>query len=151
MSGNPMEEHMPIFESPGQFSALLVELWETVLGNETTSELVRSSRMSVLTSFHEPELLFWVGSEGVFSGEEANRDAAIRLEMTANTAHDIYSKKVDLATALGTGVVRAKGPAMKLMQLGPLLLGVIDEYPGVCQRHGVLKQGKSSDGHESLT
>lgn len=128
---------MQIFESPQQLSTVLVELWETVLRDDATLELVRTSNLSVLTSFREPELLFWVGDEGVISGEEANRGASIRLEMSADTAHDIYSNKLDLATALGTGVVRARGPAMKLMQLGPLLLGAIGEYPGICQRYGI--------------
>jgi len=128
---------MLTFESSQQLNTVLVDLWETVLKDDSTRELVRASQLSVLTCFREPELLFWVGGEGVISGEEANKDAAIRLEMSADTAHDIYSNKLDLATALGTGVVRARGPAMKLMQLGPLLAGVTGEYPRVCQRHGI--------------
>ncbi len=128
---------MPTFEGSQQLGSVLVELWETVLKDDATREEVRVSNLSVITSLREPELLVWVGHEGVFSGEAANKNAAIRLEMTADTAHDVYSKKLDLATALVAGSIRAKGPAMKLLQLGPLLGRVYGEYPAVCQRHGI--------------
>ena len=126
---------MPIFKDAEQLSSLLKELWENVLEDEDAAEQMRKAGISVLTALRDPEVSIWVGPGKVVTGEEARDEAVIRLEMTADTAHDIYLKKVNLATALGTGKVKAKGPAMKLIQMASLLKGVYAEYPKLCQKY----------------
>ena len=126
---------MPVFEDADQLSSLLKELWENVLEDKDVAEQIRKAGISVLTAFRDPEAFIWVGAGKVVAGEKAKGDAVIRLEMTADTAHDIYLKKLNLATALGTGKVKAKGPAMKLVQMASLLKRVYEEYPKLCQKY----------------
>ena len=128
---------MAVFKDTEQLSSLLKELWENVLQDEGSAEQIRKAGISVRTAFHDPEAFIWVGAGKVVSGEEAKGDAVIRLEMTGDTAHDIYLKKVNLATALGTGKVKAKGPAMKLIQMASLLKSVYAEYPKLCQKYDI--------------
>ena len=126
---------MAVFKDEEQMSAIVKELWENVLEGEDAAEQVRKAGLSVLTAFRDPEVYLWVGAGKVVTGDEAKGDALIRLEMTADTAHDIYLKKLNLATALGTGKVKAKGPAMKLVQMASLLNRVYEEYPKLCQKY----------------
>ena len=126
---------MAVFKDAEQMSSIVKELWENVLEDEEAAEQVRKAGLSVLTAFRDPEVHLWVGAGKVVAGEEAKGDALIRLDMTADTAHDIYLKKLNLATALGTGKVKAKGPAMKLVQMASLLKRVYEEYPRLCQKY----------------
>ena len=126
---------MAVFKDEEQMSAIVKELWENVLEGEDAAEQVRKAGLSVLTAFRDPEVYLWVGPGKVVTGDEAKADALIRLEMTADTAHDIYLKNLNLATALGTGKVKAKGPAMKLIQMASLLKRVYEEYPKLCQKY----------------
>ena len=128
---------MPIFKDAEQLSSLLKELWENVLEDEDAAEQMKKAGLSVLTAFRDPEVHLWVGTGKVVVGEEAKGDALIRLEMTADTAHDIYLKNLNLATALGTGKVKAKGPAVKLIQMAALLKRVYEEYPKLCKKHNL--------------
>jgi hypothetical protein len=115
----------------------LKELWETVFEDPNVVSQLKKVGMTVLTVFREPEACIWVGPGRVLAGEEAKVEAVIRLEMTGDTAHDIYLKKVNLAAALGTGKVKAKGPAMKLIQMATLLKRVYREYPQLCEKHNI--------------
>ena len=126
---------MAVFKDEEQMSAIVKELWENVLEDEDAAEQVRKAGLSVLTAFRDPEVYLWVGAGKVVTGDEAKADALIRLEMTADTAHDIYLKNLNLATALGTGKVKAKGPAMKLIQMASLLKSVYAEYPKLCRKY----------------
>ena len=126
---------MAVFKGAEQMSSIVKELWENVLEDEDAAEQVRKAGLSVLTAFRDPEVYLWVGAGKVVTGDEAKADALIRLEMTADTAHDIYLKNLNLATALGTGKVKAKGPAMKLIQMASLLKRVYEEYPKLCQKY----------------
>lgn len=128
---------MAVFKDAGQMSSIVKELWENVLEDEDAAEQVRKAGLSVLTAFRDPEVYLWVGAGKVVTGDEAKADALIRLEMTADTAHDIYLKNLNLATALGTGKVKAKGPAMKLVQMASLLKSVYSEYPKLCRKYGI--------------
>jgi len=128
---------MAVFKDTEQLSSLLKELWEKVLQDEDSAKQIRKAGISVRTTFHDPEAFIWVGAEKVLAGEEAKVDALIRLEMSADTAHDIYLKNLNLATALGTGKVKAKGPAMKLVQMASLLKRVYEEYPKLCKKHNL--------------
>jgi len=126
---------MAVFKDAEQMSSIVKELWKNVLEDEDAAEQVRKAGLSVLTAFRDPQVYLWVGAGKVVTGDEAKADALIRLEMTADTAHDIYLKNLNLATALGTGKVKAKGPAMKLVQMASLLKRVYEEYPKICKNH----------------
>jgi putative sterol carrier protein len=128
---------MPIFKDSNQLTSLLKELWETIFEDNDVVEQIRKSNLTVFTVLHDPEASIWVGPGIVITGEEAKREAVIRLELTGDTAHDIYLKKVNLATALGTGKVKVKGPAMKLIQMVPLLKNVYREYPRLCEKYNI--------------
>jgi hypothetical protein len=128
---------MAVFKDAEQMSSIVKELWENVLEDEDAAEQVRKAGLSVLTAFRDPEVYLWVGAGKVVTGDEAKADALIRLEMTADTAHYIYLKNLNLATALGTGKVKAKGPAMKLVQMASLLKSVYAEYPKICRKHDI--------------
>jgi len=126
---------MAVFKDAEQMGSIVKELWENVLEDDDAAEQVRKAGLSVFTAFRDPEVDLWVAAGKVLVGEEAKADALIRLEMAADTAHDIYLKKVNLATALGTGKVKAKGPAIKLVQMASLLKRVYAEYPELCRKY----------------
>jgi putative sterol carrier protein len=128
---------MAVFKDAEQMSSIVKELWENVLEDEDAAEQAKKAGLSVLTAFHDPEVHLWVAAGKVVVGEPAKADALIRLEMAADTAHDIYLKNLNLATALGTGKVKAKGPAMKLVQMASLLKRVYEEYPRLCRKHNL--------------
>ena len=128
---------MAVFKDAEQMGSIVKELWDKVLEDEDAAEQVRKAGLSVFTAFRDPEVHLWVGAGKVVVGEAAKADALIRLEMAADTAHDIYLKNLNLATALGMGKVKAKGPAMKLVQMASLLKRVYEEYPKLCKKHNL--------------
>ena len=73
----------------------------------------------------------------VLTGDAANRDAVITMELSGDTVHAFWLKKLKLPVALATRKIKSKGPIPKVLKILPFLKPVFELYPQYCQKHGL--------------
>ena len=113
------------------------ELWETVLKDEDLAALVRKNGLTVLTTFRDPEFFLWISPDEVITGDAANKDALIKLNMTWEVGTNLYSDKLGLTPAISSGQMKVRGPMLKLMKIVPLLKKAHSLWPDVCKKYNI--------------
>jgi len=63
------------------------------------------------------------------------------IELAADTLHDILMGQLSLRTALGSGLLRIRGPAMKALALADLFRRGQAVYPEVLRERGLVTEG----------
>ena len=128
---------MPIFENEGQLYEVFGGLWKELLAEDKFNARLKKSRLTLKFITKEPDGCMWVSHDRVLTGDEANLDALITLQLPSDMAHEFWLDKLNLGTALKSPEVKVKGPLPKLMAMLPLLKSVYKKYPEHCQKHGL--------------
>ncbi|MEW2396337.1 SCP2 sterol-binding domain-containing protein [Streptomyces sp. NPDC046862] len=127
---------MPTFQSSDQATRIFTHLFEILLKDETFTQRMRESRISLHLIQSKPDVELHVTPDGVMAGAPA-QPAAIRLKMSSDTAHDLWLGKLLMPVAVATGKVRIKGNVAKVLEFVPLLRPAFDQYPDIARAEGL--------------
>lgn len=128
---------MTKFNDAEQVALMAKELWETVLNDEESAEMVRKNGLTVFTEFSDPEAYIWISPDKVIIGEAAQKKSVIKLSMAWEVANDLYSDNLGLTEAISSGKMKVKGPLLKLMKIVPLLKKAHIIWPDVCKKNSL--------------
>ena len=120
-----------------QVASMAKELWETVLSDKPSAEMVRKNGLTVFTEFSNPEAYIWISPDKVIVGEGAKQEAVIKLRMAWEVANDLYSDNLGLTEAISSGKMKVNGPLLKLMKIVPLLKKAHAIWPDVCKKNNL--------------
>lgn len=87
----------------------------------------------------DPNGYLWVSHDKVLTGDEANQDAVITMELSGDTTHKFWLKQISLPVALATRKIKSKGPIPKVLKILPFLKPVYQNYPEYCEKYGLPK------------
>ena len=128
---------MPIFQNEDHLYEVFGGLWKELLAEEKFNARLKKSKLTLKVSTKEPVGCMWVAHDKVLTGDEANLNALITLELPADMAHSFWLDKLNLGDALKSPEVKVKGPLPKLMAMLPLLKSVYKKYPEYCKKYGL--------------
>ncbi|MFH1032911.1 MAG: hypothetical protein V1806_00260 [Pseudomonadota bacterium] len=128
---------MPVFQNSQQMLDMLKDLWTHVVFESPFGAKLREYEITYKFVISDPAGYLWVGPEQVLIGEEANLDAVITMELSGDTVHAFWLKKLQLPVALATRKIKSKGPIPKVLKILPFLKPVYEKYPEYCAKHGI--------------
>lgn len=128
---------MPVFKDSQQMLAMLKELWSHVVFETEFGQKLKDYEITYKFIIKDPDGYLWVSHEEVIAGDEANRDGVITMELSGDTVHKFWLKKLSLPVALATRKIKSKGPIPKVLKILPFLKPVYQKYPEYCQKHGI--------------
>ena len=128
---------MPVFKDADQMYEVLEDVWnyaikETELGNK-----LKEYEVNYKFILKEPNGYLFIDHDKVVSGDEANRDAVITMELSGDTVHKFWLKQINLPVALATRKIKSKGPIPKVLKMLPFLKPVYELYPQYCEKYGL--------------
>ena len=128
---------MPAFKDSEQMLNMFKDLWSQIVFETEFGQKLKEYEISYKFIIKEPDGYLWVNHEEVIVGNEANRDGVITMELSGDTAHAFWLKKINLPVALATRKIKSRGPIPKVLKILPFLKPVYEEYPKYCRMHGV--------------
>ena len=128
---------MPTFENAEKMLEMLVPLWEYVISETEFGPKLKEYDISYKFIIKDPNAYLWVGHDKVVTGDEANQDAVITMELSGDTVHNFWLKKIKLPVALATRKIKSKGPIPKVLKILPYLKPVYEQYPKFCEKYGI--------------
>ena len=128
---------MPVFKDTEQMYEMLGDLWNHIISDTEVGKKMEEYEISYKFVITQPDGYLWVSHEKVLTGDEANQDAVITMELSGDTVHDFWLRKIKLPVALATKKIKSKGPIPKVLKMLPFLKTVHEEYPEYCKKHGL--------------
>jgi len=128
---------MGVFRDTNHMNEFLENLWKHIVFQSGLGEKMRGLGVSLKYVITEPDGYLLVDSDHVITGKEANRDADITMELSGDTIHQFWLKKLSLPVALATRKIKSKGPIPKVLQMLPALKPIYDIFPEYCKKHGL--------------
>ncbi|MBI5582657.1 MAG: hypothetical protein HY892_02430 [Deltaproteobacteria bacterium] len=128
---------MPVFKDSQQMLEMLKDLWSHVVFQTEFGQKLKDYGITYKFIITEPNGYLWVGPEEVITGDEANRDGVITMELSGDTVHKFWLKRISLPVALATRKIKSKGPIPKVLKILPFLKPVYEKYPEYCSKHGI--------------
>jgi len=128
---------MRVFQDSQQMYAFLEDLWKFVVFESGLGEKMRDYEVSIKYCITEPDGYLYVDSDNVITGREANRDAVITMELSGDTIHKFWLKKISLPVALATKKIKSRGPIPTVLKMLPALKPVHQAYPQFCEKHNL--------------
>ncbi len=127
---------MAVFQSTEKMYKILGELFETLLSNETVAPKFKEQNVVIRFVMKDPKGEIWLLPEGkVVCGVPEGVKATITMELSGDTAHNFWLKKISMPVALAKGLIKAKGPLPKVLKLLPLLNPAYEAYPEIARKH----------------
>jgi len=115
----------------------LEDLWKHIVFEAGLGEKLRDYGVSYRYKLTDPDGYLYIDADNVITGEEANRDAVLRMEMSGDTVVLFWLKKISLPVALATRKIKAKGPIPKVLKMTPALKPIYPIFPDFCRKHNV--------------
>ena len=128
---------MPIYTDAKTAYAVFGRLFQILSEDETFTNRLRDSNLSVRLIHTNPDAVIYVSPEGVKLGEDAPATAAVNIKMSSDTAHKLWNGTLLMPAALATGKVRIKGKVANVLELVPILQPAFDRYPEIAAQQGV--------------
>ncbi len=128
---------MRVFNDSQQMLAMLKELWSYVVFETEFGQKLKDYEITYKFIIKDPDGYLWVSHEKVITGDEANQNAVITMELSGDTVHNFWLKKLSLPVALATRKIKSKGPIPKVLKILPFLSPVYQKYPEYCHKHGI--------------
>ena len=129
---------MAVFKSRKEMEEIFGEMWNHAIQNTRLGRELKENNISILFKMTDPDMTMFVDEGGaVFAKAAEARTAVITGRMSGDTAHKFWLNKLQMASALATDQIRARGSATKLIQLLPLFRFVQEAYPAVCRKHNI--------------
>lgn len=128
---------MTVFKDTQQMYAFLSDLWNHVVFEAGFGQKLKEYEITYKFIITEPNGYLWVGPDKVITGDEANQDGVITMELSGDTVHKFWLKQISLPVALATRKIKSKGPIPKVLKILPFLKPVYEKYPEFCKKHGL--------------
>ena len=131
------EEKMSLFKDTNHMYEFLEDLWKHIVFEAGLGEKMREYGVTYKYILTEPDGYLYVDPDHVITGEAANKDAVITMELTGDTVVKFWTKQLSLPVALATRKIKSKGPIPKVLKMLPALKPVFDIFPEFCKKHNV--------------
>jgi hypothetical protein len=128
---------MGVFKDTNHMYEFLEDLWKYIVFESGLGDKMREYGVSYKYIITDPDGFLFVDPDNVITGKEADRDAVIRMELSGDTIHQFWLKKLSLPVALATRKIKAKGPIPKVLKMLPALKPVYEKFPEYCEKHGL--------------
>lgn len=128
---------MTTYQTTGQAEQVFGELFRILIADETFTARLRDSGLTVRLVHSKPDCTIYLSPDGVVTGDQASREAAITVKMSCDTAHALWMGKLMMPTAVATGKVRIRGRVAKVLEFVPILRPAFDRYPEIVAASGV--------------
>ncbi len=128
---------MSVFKDVDQMYEVLEDVWNHAIKETEFGPKLKEYEISYKFIIKEPNGYLFVDHDKVVSGDEANRDAVITMELSSDTVHKFWLKKIKLPVALATRKIKSKGPIPKVLKILPFLKPVYELYPQACEKYGL--------------
>ena len=128
---------MSVFKDTEQMYGMLGDLWRHIISETEFGPKLKEYEVTYKFVLKEPDGYLFVDHDKVLTGEEANRDAVITMELSGDTTHKFWLKQIMLPVALATQKIKVKGPMPKIMKMTPFLKPVYQKYPEYCEKYGI--------------
>jgi len=128
---------MPVFKDTEHMYEMLGDLWNHIIAETVVGSKLKEYGVTYKFVITNPDGYLWVSHEKVLTGDEANQDAVITMELSGDTVHNFWLKKITLPVALATKKIKSKGPIPKVLKMLPFLKSVHEKYPEYCEKYGL--------------
>lgn len=128
---------MAVFKDSDQMLGMLQDLWTHVVKETGFGQKLKDYEITYKFVITDPPGFLFVSHDEVLTGNAANRDGVITMELSGDTVHDFWLKRIKLPVALATRKIKSKGPIPKVLKILPFLKPVYEKYPEFCQKHGI--------------
>lgn len=128
---------MALFKDTKQMYELLEDIWKYMIFEKGLGDIMREYGVSYKWIITEPDGYFYADPDNVISGEQANRDAVIIMELSGDTIIKFWTKQLSLPLALATRKIKSKGPLPKVLKMLPALNPMYQIFPEYCKKHNV--------------
>jgi len=128
---------MSVFKDTAHLYEFLEDLWNYIVFESGLGEKMKEYGVSYKYIITDPKGYLYVDAENVITGKEADRDAVITMELSGDTIHQFWLKKLSLPVALATRKIKSKGPIPKVLKMLPALKPIYEAFPRFCEKHGL--------------
>ncbi len=128
---------MPAFKDTPQMYEMLSDLWTYVIKETDFGPKLKEYDITYKFVIKDPNGYLFVAHDQVLTGDEANQDAVITMELSGDTIHSFWLGKIKLPVALATRKIKSKGPIPKVLKILPFLKPVYELYPQYCEKYGL--------------
>jgi putative sterol carrier protein len=128
---------MSLFKDTNHMYEFLEDLWKYIVFEIGLGEKMREYGVTYKYILTEPDGYLFVDPDNVITGEEANKNAVITMEMSGDTVIKFWTKQLSLPVALATRKIKSKGPIPKVLKMLPALKPVYEVFPEYCKKHNV--------------
>lgn len=128
---------MTVFKDTAQMYDMLGSLWNHIVSETEFGPKLKEYDITFKFVLSEPSGYLWVSHDKVLTGDEANQAAVITMELSGDTTHKFWLKKISLPVALATRKIKSKGPIPKVLKILPFLKPVYEKYPEYCDKFGL--------------
>lgn len=128
---------MPAYETDEQIYNIFTELNSLVSEDEKVKRKMEKSKVSIKYLISEPDAMIWTDANGMVTGEQADKEAAITMIFPAEIFHQYYLQKISPTNLMRMKEVSVKGNLTKLAAMGSLANKLFKAYPDLCKKHGI--------------
>ncbi|MFZ2630904.1 MAG: SCP2 sterol-binding domain-containing protein [Desulfosalsimonadaceae bacterium] len=128
---------MSLFKDTNHMYEFLEDLWKHIVFEAGLGEKMREYGVTYKYIITEPDGYLFVDPDNVITGEAANKDAVITMELSGDTVVKFWTKQLSLPVALATRKIKSKGPIPKVLKMLPALKPVYEIFPEFCKKHNV--------------
>lgn len=126
---------MAMYRDTEHMYQVLGNLWQYVIRETEFGAKLEEYEITYKFVIKDPDGYVFVSHDKVVTGSDANRDAVITMELSGETVHNFWLKKVNLPVALATRKIKSKGPIPKVLKILPYLKPVYELYPSYCEKY----------------
>ncbi|ACN17058.1 hypothetical protein HRM2_40000 [Desulforapulum autotrophicum HRM2] len=124
---------MAIYKDSEHMYEILGKLWNHVIRETEFGPKLKEYGITYKFVVSDPKGYLFITPDQVVTGDEANRDAVITMELSGETIHNFWLNKVNLPVALATRKIKSKGPIPKVLKILPYLKPMFELYPSYCK------------------
>ena len=124
---------MAVFANTEKMYEVLGSLFNLLMEDKDLLEKYLESNIVIKFTISDPEGSIWLTNDGKVICGPADYRPTIEMTLSGDTCHKFWLKEVSLPVALAKGLIKAKGPMPKVLELLPLSQACIRELPGHCQ------------------
>ncbi|HOO56043.1 MAG TPA: SCP2 sterol-binding domain-containing protein [bacterium] len=129
---------MPVFNDTEHLYSILMPYFQELKDNPKIWPKIRASGLVIQFRYRSPEGVITIDCPGeeIIRGEEGVKPV-LTMSMTAKTSHKFWLGKLNLATALLTREIVAKGQVAAALKLIPALKDAFPAYHDFLKRNGM--------------
>lgn len=128
---------MAAYKDSEHMYEVLGDLWNYVIRETEFGQKLKEYDITYKFVINDPGGYVFVSHDEVITGSKGNKDAVITMELSGETVHNFWLKKVNLPVALATRKIKSKGPIPKVLKILPYLKPVYELYPQYCEKYDI--------------